>query len=54
MEKLRAVAEDIPRVGVTVVVVDYRGVPLGPVKQNLPVFRKRLFANRRRRFQTKN
>jgi uncharacterized protein YhfF len=34
MEKLRAVAEDIPRVGATVVVVDYRGAPLGVVRQS--------------------
>ena len=34
MEKFRAMAEDIPRVGVTVVVADYRGIPLRTVKQN--------------------
>jgi hypothetical protein len=34
MERLGALGEDIPRVGVTAVVLDYRGVPLGVVKQN--------------------
>ena len=34
MEKIRAMVEDIPRVGVTLVVVDHRGVPLRTVKQN--------------------
>jgi hypothetical protein len=29
MERFRALGEDIPRVGVTAVVLDYRGVTLG-------------------------
>ena len=34
MERFRALGEYIPRVGVTAVVLDYRGVPHRVVKQN--------------------